>query len=100
VYDQRGLSALNSECPNGTCGTCALTQTKRCFLNPIEATGLAGMDGSEVVSTFLRDSDGEHGVNNASGFPRRRRIVLDWDFTAYCPNGTTPFELGGSNCPP
>jgi hypothetical protein len=94
--------ALDSECPGGvpgSCGTCTLAQAKRCFLDPIEATGTAGMDGSEVVSTFCIGPTNNAGINAASGFPGPGRIVLDWNFTAYCPNGTQ-YEIGGSNCSP
>jgi hypothetical protein len=75
-------------------------QPKRCYLDPIEATGLAGSDGAELVSTFCWPASNNSGTNFASGLPGATRVVMDWDFTGYCSDGTTEWELGGSNCPP
>jgi hypothetical protein len=70
------------------------------LLDPIEATGLAGSDGAELVSTFCWPPLIGAGKNGAYGLPGAARMTMDWDFTAYCSDGTTEFELGGSNCPP
>lgn len=92
-------TALNSECPASNCGTCILLQPKRCYLDPIDVDGTAGIDGAELVSTFCSPPTNNLGINGAGGIPGAGRIKLDFDFTGYCPNGTTEFELGGANCP-
>jgi hypothetical protein len=96
-------SALDSECPGGgagACGECSLAQTKRCFLNPIDASGVPGQDGAELVSNFCSPPTNNVGINNAGGIPGAGRAVIDWDFKGFCPtpNDTREFELGGSNC--
>jgi hypothetical protein len=92
-------SSLDNDCPAADCGTCTLQQPRRCFLDPIVETGTKGVDGAELVSTFCAPPTVNVGINNTNGLPGAGRVKLDVDFTAYCPDGATPFELGGANCP-
>ena len=56
-------------------------------------------DGGVLVSAFCSSMTASGGVNGAYGLPGPGRVALDLDFTAYCSDGTTEFELGGANCP-
>jgi hypothetical protein len=91
--------ALDSECPSDDCGNCSLLQPKRCFLDPVEVTGRAGRDGGELAAAHCAASFNKFSFNLAAGVPGAARTLMDWDFTAYCPDEVTEFELGGSNCP-
>jgi hypothetical protein len=91
--------AIDSECPGGDCGDCMLSQPKKCFLDPIEASGLASQDGAELVAVFCQPPVVSSGVNAAYGTPGGGRTIQDWDFTSYCPDGVTEWELGGASCP-
>lgn len=90
---------------NGDCtaplggGTCTLSKQRDCYLDPITVSGTNGTDGAELVSLFCSGPTTNGGVNAAGGIPGAGRVRLDFDFTGYCPDGTTEFELGGSNCP-
>jgi hypothetical protein len=91
--------ALDSECPSNFCGNCTIDQRKRCFVDPIDATGSGSSEGAELVGAFCVSPSSSAGINGAAGFPGPARMTSDWDITAYCPDGTTEFELGGSLCP-
>jgi hypothetical protein len=86
-------------CPGANCGNCELAQRRRCFLDPLEATGSASTEGDELVSAYCGGLLSSAGKNAAFGLPGPIRLVTDWDFTAYCPDGITPWEIGGANCP-
>jgi hypothetical protein len=81
-------------------GNCLLQERRRCFSDPIVATGVAGTEGAELVATFCAAPTSSGQRNAAFGLPGPGRVRLDVNLTAYCPapNETTEFELGGSSC--
>ena len=90
----------NGDCTPLGAGNCSATTTNRpCYLNPITADGTPGQDGAELVSAFCSAPTASGSVNAAGGLPGAGRVKLDFDFTGYCSDGTTQFELGGNNCP-
>ncbi len=95
----RGMQpcTTNADCTTG--GSCTITEDNPCFLDPIHATGRPGQDGAVLVSTFCTPPVNSSSVNNAAGSPGPGRIHIAWDFTGFCPDGVTPWELGGANCP-
>lgn len=90
----------NADCgPAVGGGTCSLTKQRDCYLNPITADGVAGIDGAELVSTFCSGPTTSASVNSAGGIPGAGRVRLEFNFNGLCSDGVTPYELGGSNCP-
>ena len=93
-------TTFDSQCPNSDCGDCTvMPQPRRCFLNPIDARGIAGTDGAELVAAFCVGHTSSVFHNAAEGLPGPGRLKLDVGLTAYCLDGTTEYELGGSSCP-
>ena len=90
----------NAECTSVGAGSCTLSKRRECFLNPITASGSAGTAGAELVAVACRPPTLNSGVNAGIGWPGAERMKLDLDFVAFCPDGVTPFELGGANCTP
>jgi hypothetical protein len=94
----------NTDCNDATpqndgCGACTHEEQPNCFVDPITAEGVAGQDGGVLVSTFCSPATTNPGINGAGGVPGAGRLAVDFDFTGYCPDGVTEFELGGANCP-
>lgn len=89
----------DADCTPLAAGSCTMSKRRDCYLNPITADGVAGQDGAELVSAFCSAPTASASVNSAAGIPGAGRIRLDMDFTGYCPDGLTEFELGGANCP-
>jgi hypothetical protein len=55
--------------------------------------------GTELVAAFCSAPTSNGGYNSASGMPGADRMHLAFNLTAYCPDGVTPYENGGANCP-
>jgi hypothetical protein len=91
--------SANSDCTALGAGTCSKSKRRPCFLNPIEAAGVAGSDGAELVSTFCAPATSSPSVNSAIGLPGPGRVIVDVDYTRFCSDGTTEFQLSGANCP-
>jgi hypothetical protein len=82
------------------CGDCLFSDFRKCFPSTVTASGTPGIFESTGVSVFCSGQTGNPGVDNAGGLPGPGRVKLDFDFTLWCPDGTTRYELpGGSNCP-
>jgi hypothetical protein len=95
-------TASDPACPGSDCGNCTVAQVKRCFLEDasgIQATGNPGTDGAELSSLFCFAATGAVGLNIATGAPGPGRVVLDFDFTEFCADGTTEYQFSGANCP-
>lgn len=99
--NQGDCDAMDSGCDGGDCGICDGGLWRRdCFPTTITATGIPGVFGSEAVTTFCAAATSDSGVNAAYGLPGPGRLRLDLDFTPYCADHGTPYDLpGGSNCP-
>lgn len=89
--------ALDASCPGGDCGTCTLAQTKKCFLDPIDADGTPGTEGAVLVSTFCSAPTSSGAVNAAAGTPGPSRLSLDFEFFGRCADDS-PWGPGGANC--
>lgn len=91
---------LDSVCDGGDCGSCVAFGNRSCYVDPIEASGQAGLNGAFLVSTFCNPPTSSSSINEATGNPGAGRVQLDFDFTGLCSDGSTVFEgPGGSNCP-
>lgn len=97
---QGDCDALDADCEGGDCGTCGALVPKPCFLLKINAEGTPGIFNSEGISVFCSAATANSGVNSAGGLPGPGRVKLDFDFSLYCSDRTTVWELpSGSNCP-
>jgi hypothetical protein len=81
-------------------GNCTITEQKRCFRDPIVASGLPGQSGGVLVTTACVPPSGDNFSEGAFGFPGAARLKLGVDYATYCADGVTRFELGGSVCLP
>ena len=93
-------TALDAECPGGSCGNCTLLEPRACFPNPIvNDSGVPSTDGAILTAQFCVPPSGT-GVDQAAGTPGAGDLTIQWDFVGLCDDGSTVYELGGNNCPP
>jgi hypothetical protein len=75
------LCNVDSECETGTigieAGACTLTQSRNCFLDPIEATGTPDPDNPVVVSTYCVPPTTSGAANAATGLPGPSRAKIE-----------------------
>jgi len=85
-------------CPGGvSCGTCTLSKSRECFLDPIEAEGVPG---AAIVGIGCVGATSNVAVNTAAGFPGAYRVKQKLSAELLCSDGVTAYEPpGGSNCP-
>lgn len=75
--------ATNGDCGTldpacgGDCGNCDATLQRRCFLNPIQATGIADPDEPVLVGTFCVPPTTNNAINLAVGLPGAARVKID-----------------------
>jgi hypothetical protein len=74
---------LNSVCPNNDCGTCSITETRSCFLDPIVSAGTADPKKPAIGSVFCIPPSSASGVNAATGLPgpSRSRVQVELGLT-------------------
>jgi len=68
--------AVSSQC-NGNCGKCALSSPRRCFLDPIIATGVPDTTDPVLAAVFCIPPTVSDPVNLASGTPGPARVTID-----------------------
>ena len=92
-------TALDAECPGGSCGNCTLVEPRACFPSPIvNDSGVPATDGAILTAQFCVPPSGT-GVDQAAGTPGAGDLTIQWDFVGLCDDGSTVYELGGNNCP-
>lgn len=69
-------TAVNSVC-GGNCGTCTITRQRACFLNPIDAAGVADTDNPTLVSTFCLPPTNNAAINGVTGTPGPVRVAVE-----------------------
>jgi hypothetical protein len=91
---------------NGDCaaiagaGSCTISENRRCFGDPITVGGtFGGQEGAVLGGNFCSAPTNSASINGAAGTPGPVRIRIAWDFDGLCPDGITPYRLGGANCP-
>jgi len=69
-------ATLNAAC-GGDCGNCDATLQRRCFLDPIQATGVADPDDPVLVGAFCVPPTTNNAINVAVGLPGPARVKID-----------------------
>jgi hypothetical protein len=93
--------ALDPDCPGGDCGSCALSQTKRCFLDPVPTHGTVHATSPTYGAGFCMGPTSSAGANALIGLPGPGRLRLHAVPTYIC--STAPNEVytpGVGGCPP
>ena len=61
---------------SGNCGNCTLSETRSCFLEPIQSSGIADADKPVVATTFCVPPTNSSGINQATGMPGPSRTII------------------------
>lgn len=67
---------VDHPCPGGDCGPCTMVQPRSCFLDPIEAQGVASVGDPVLAGTFCVPPTLNFAINTASGLPGPGRVVV------------------------
>jgi hypothetical protein len=93
--------STNADCAFGTigiaAGNCTITKRRKCFLDPITATGTPNATKPVGVSVFCIPPTANAAINTVAGIPGPGRVVNQSKNTVICPGGST-YTAGGS-CP-
>jgi hypothetical protein len=65
----------------GSCGTCSISEQRRCFLDPIEGSGTANPYAPKLLATACLTPSGSGAVNSAFGLPGPVRMSLETTVT-------------------
>jgi len=74
---QGDCDAIDTICSGADCGTCSLAQRRRCFLDPIEATGAPHPSRPTLVGTSCLNAVTNTAVNGVSGLPGPQREAYE-----------------------
>lgn len=81
-------------------GTCTLLERRKCFLNPITATGSPDVDFPVAVSTFCVPPTANGGINSVVGLPGPGRVINQAAAATFCASDhNVEYEPGAGNCP-
>jgi hypothetical protein len=69
-------ASINALC-GGNCGTCNHVQRRKCFLNPIQETGVADPENPILVSAFCLPPTSNSAINGVAGVPGPARAVTE-----------------------
>jgi hypothetical protein len=89
----------DGDCTTFDAGTCTFQRKRPCFMSPIVATGVSGVDHAESVAIFCVPPSGSSFVDTTVGLPGPARQRLDLSRTDYCADGITAYTTGGLSCP-
>ena len=68
-------------CPDKDCGPCGLSSARPCFLDPIEATGVADPGDPTLVSTFCLPPTTSLSINSSTGTTGPGRVAISQETT-------------------
>lgn len=102
--DGRGILSCNN---NEDCtandplnGTCSLLERRKCFLDPIVATGAADPEFPVGAAAFCVPPTSNSSINQVAGLPGPTRIVNQGQSRAFCAGDPlTVYEPGAGGCP-
>ncbi len=84
----------------GLCGSCSLSQTRGCFLNPILVDGQADPEFPIGASLFCIPPTANTGINDVAGLPGPGRVVNQVQSMLFCANTPdAPYTPGVGGCP-
>ncbi len=95
--------STNGDCTALSAGNCTIDQVKKCFGDSgdsisVEGT-FGGQDAAVLGANFCIPPTASAAINGAAGSPGPARLRIAWSFDGLCPDGVTPYILGGGNCP-
>jgi hypothetical protein len=61
----------------GSCGTCTLLETRRCYNDPIVASGTPDLENPVLAATFCTSPTNNIGVNGATGLPGASSVTIE-----------------------
>jgi hypothetical protein len=86
--------------PGGIAGACTLAKGRPCFLDTIEANGLAHPQYPIGVATFCIAKTSNAGINSVAGLPGPGRVINQGAVTHYCAsNPAVVYQPGVGGCP-
>jgi hypothetical protein len=77
LNDAECVNESFTQCPGNDCGPCTLVAQRPCFLDPIEAAGVANPDEPVLAGTFCLPPTINVGINGTSGSPGPGRVVIE-----------------------
>jgi cysteine-rich repeat protein len=81
-------------------GNCTLSTPKRCFLDPISATGVQDPNFPVGVATFCIGPTGNAGINTVAGLPGAGRVKNAASAATFCAsNPAVQYTPGVGGCP-
>jgi hypothetical protein len=84
----------------GLCGTCSLTGSRPCFLDPIQVSGEADPSFPVGASLFCIPPTSSSGINDVAGLPGPGRVVNQVASSLFCSNTPdAPYMPGVGGCP-
>jgi hypothetical protein len=92
----------NADCtPLGSfVGSCTLSTPRRCFPDPISATGVQDPNKPVAVATFCIAATGNVGINAVAGLPGPGRVKNVAAASSFCAsNPATQYTPGVGGCP-
>jgi hypothetical protein len=94
----------NADCSPGViglaAGSCTLTKTRECFLDPITATGIADPDTPVAVASFCIGKTSNGGINTVAGLPGPARVKNQAGAKTFCDSDpNTQYQPGVGGCP-
>jgi hypothetical protein len=82
-------------------GTCSHVERRKCFLNPIVASGNPDPEFPVAAATFCVPPTANGGINSVVGLPGPGRIIAQSAASTYCASDrNVQYEPGVGNCPP
>jgi cysteine-rich repeat protein len=80
-------------------GSCTLTKARKCFLDPITATGVQDANEPLSVATFCVPKTSNGGLNTTAGLPGPGRIKNQSKSRLFCANNPANLYTPGVGCP-
>lgn len=105
--DGTGILACqtNADCAPGAVGgaggNCTLAEIRKCFLDPIVATGQSDPEFPVAVATFCVPPTSNGGINTVAGLPGAGRVISQGRGVTFCASDrSSTYDPGVGNCPP
>ena len=100
VACQTDFDCQSTDCGPVPCGDCSLTRDRRCFLDPITASGIADPEFPAGAATFCIPPTASVAINSVAGLPGPARVVNQLQSTLFCENDPdSVYTPGVGGCP-
>jgi hypothetical protein len=94
----------NGDCGAVSAGNCTISAPLKCMMNGDESISISGtfggQEGAVLGGSFCAAPTNSSAINGAAGTPGPARVTIAWNFDGLCPDGITPYTLGGAVCQP